>query len=166
MAKLLWHADNFRLGVNALKSREWIYQKQHSYFSLFILSLLDKNVCLMELQLILTNPYNYFWTTKLFTLIAHKVLSQHSKATRVFLKRISLNSANSVNHCKFQQECIPVGCVPPACCPYFPPCTAPGRGVPAQGFTCLGVYLPGDVPAQGGVPARGYNCPGTPPLWT
>ena len=24
-----------------------------------------------------------------------------------------------------KQVCIPVGCVPPACCPYLPPCTAP-----------------------------------------
>ena len=24
-----------------------------------------------------------------------------------------------------KQECIPVGCVPPACCPYLPACTAP-----------------------------------------
>ena len=76
MAKLPLHADNFRLGVNALKSREWIYQKQHSYFQLVILSLLDKYVYLMGLQLILTNPHNYFWTIKLFTLIAHKELSQ------------------------------------------------------------------------------------------
>ena len=86
-------------------------------------------------------------------------------------------------YCK--QECIPVGCVPPACCPYLPACTAPrgGRGVylgtcPGEGVyllggvcTCLGVYLPrgvyppGGVPAQGsgGVSAQGGTCPGTPP---
>ena len=28
-----------------------------------------------------------------------------------------------------KQECIPVGCVPPAFCPYLPACTAPGVGV-------------------------------------
>ena len=72
-----------------------------------------------------------------------------------------------------QQECNPVGCVPLACCPYLPACTAPGGCVPG-----LGVYL---VPG-GGVPgprgctwSRGYlvqgvylvpgwcTCPGTPP---
>ena len=71
-----------------------------------------------------------------------------------------------------KQECIPVACVLPACCPYLPACTTPGgtspggvpaqRGVaPAQGGTC-----PGGVPAQRGVaPAqrgtcRGGTCPG------
>ena len=34
-----------------------------------------------------------------------------------------------------KQECIPVGCLPPACCPYLPACTVLGRG-------CL---LPGGV---------------------
>ena len=42
-----------------------------------------------------------------------------------------------------EQECIPVWCVPPACCPYLPACTARGGGVPAVG-----------VPARGGVPAQ------------
>ena len=42
------------------------------------------------------------------------------------------------------QECIPVGCVPPACCPYLPACTAPG-GVPGLG----------SVSGQGGVPGPG-----------
>ena len=41
-----------------------------------------------------------------------------------------------------------------------------GGGYLPRGFTCLDVYLPGGVPAQGGVPTRGCNCPGTPPLWT
>ena len=48
----------------------------------------------------------------------------------------------------------------------------PLGGVPAGGYTCLGVYLPSrGVPTRrvylpGGVPARGCTCPGTPPLWT
>ena len=29
---------------------------------------------------------------------------------------------------KLKSVCIPVGCVPPACCPYLPACTAGGRG--------------------------------------
>ena len=61
-----------------------------------------------------------------------------------------------------KQECIPVGCVPPACCPYLLACTAWEGGVPAWGCTwskgmylpggctCLGIYLVlGGVPAQG-----------------
>ena len=43
-----------------------------------------------------------------------------------------------------KQVCIPVGCVPPACCPYLPACTAPG-GV------CSGwVSAPGGIPACNG----------------
>ena len=73
-----------------------------------------------------------------------------------------------------KQECIPVGCVPPACWPYhplvdhIPACIA--RGVPAGGCTCPGgctcqggvpvggVYLPEGCTCPGGVPARGRGC--------
>ena len=41
-----------------------------------------------------------------------------------------------------EQDCIPVGCVPPACCPYLPACTAPGGGVSAPG-RCLPLVLGG-----------------------
>ena len=42
-----------------------------------------------------------------------------------------------------EQVCIQVGCIPPACCPYLPACTArgctcPGWGVPGLG---VGVYV-------------------------
>ena len=47
-----------------------------------------------------------------------------------------------------KQECIPVGCVPPACCPYPSIHCAQGVGLPARG-----VYLPG-----------GYRTPPSP--WT
>ena len=57
-----------------------------------------------------------------------------------------------------KQECIPVGCVPAARCPY------PGGGVPglAGGCTCSrgGVPGPGGVPGLGGVPGRGVHPPG------
>ena len=65
----------------------------------------------------------------------------------------------------FQQGCIPVGCVPPACCSYLPVCTAPGG-------TCLGVYLSRGgvpvqgVPAQGGMYLPGGYLPRYSPLWT
>ena len=91
-------------------------------------------------------------------------------------------SANGFAAFYFQQhvvnkECIPVGCVPPACCPYLPACTAPGAGctcpgcVPAQGVYLLrgvylqGVYLPRGCSCSGvyllrGVPAWGVYLPG------
>ena len=38
-----------------------------------------------------------------------------------------------------KQDCIPVGCGPPACCPYLPACTALGGGACLwfQGGACL-----------------------------
>ena len=65
-------------------------------------------------------------------------------------------------------RCIPVGCVPPACYPYLPACTA--LGGTCWGCTCLGdvpgpgrVYLPGGVPGSGGCTCVGGTCPSTPP---
>ena len=66
----------------------------------------------------------------------------------------------------FKQECIPVGCVPSALCPYLPACTAQGGCTWSQG-----VYLPsGGVPGPGvylvpgGCTCQGLACPGTPSL--
>ena len=56
---------------------------------------------------------------------------------------------------KTEQDCIPVGCIPPACWPYLPACSAPG-GVPDPG----GVYLLGGLSAPGGVPGLGGLLPG------
>ena len=54
----------------------------------------------------------------------------------------------------YKQECIPVGCVSPACCSYLPACTAPGVYMPR------GVYLPGGCTCPGGVPGQGVYLPG------
>ena len=58
-----------------------------------------------------------------------------------------------------KQEYISVGCVPPACCPYLPACTAPKGGVPGpRGCTwSREVYLVvrGGVPGLKGVPGLG-----------
>ena len=53
-----------------------------------------------------------------------------------------------VMHRNAKQDCIPVGCVPPARWPYL-----------GGGCTC-----PGGVPARGGVPVQG-GCPGGVPAW-
>ena len=37
------------------------------------------------------------------------------------------------------QVCIPVGCIPPTCCPYLPACTAGGGGGSAPGVSASGV---------------------------
>ena len=82
-----------------------------------------------------------------------------------------------------EQECIPVGCVLPACWPYpsmhcgqglyLPVGYLPG-GIPARGVYLPGGYLPGGVPAGGctyqgvylpggtylGLPARRRTCQG------
>ena len=42
----------------------------------------------------------------------------------------------------YEKQCIPVGCVPPACCPYLPACTAPeGCTCPRQGGQDTGKTL-------------------------
>ena len=55
-----------------------------------------------------------------------------------------MNFSQLLKNCP-KQACIPVGCVPPACCPYLPACTALG-----------GYLLPGGV----------YLPRYFPPLWT
>ena len=55
---------------------------------------------------------------------------------------------------KFNQnkKCIPVGCIPPACSPYFPACTAQGRSALPGGSPCQGGVL-----AKGGLPCQGRS---------
>ena len=54
-----------------------------------------------------------------------------------------------------KQECIPVGCVPPACWPYLPACTAPGGSASGAGGSSHGAWwcIPACTEAH-------------PPLWT
>ena len=58
-----------------------------------------------------------------------------------------------------KQDCIPVGCVPPACCPYLPTCTELwGACVWSQGGAALGgacLWSRGCLLLGGGVPASG-----------
>ena len=53
-----------------------------------------------------------------------------------------------------EQECIPVGCVPPACCPYLPACTAPGGCTWSRRSTWS---------QRGCTWSQWGTCPGTPP---
>ena len=65
-----------------------------------------------------------------------------------------------------EQECIPVGCVPPACCPYLPACTGPGGCTWSQGGCTWCTWSQGGCTwsrgvgggctwSQGGVPSLG-----------
>ena len=61
-----------------------------------------------------------------------------------------------------KQVCIPAGCVPPACCPYLPACTA-GEGVVCyRGCVCYHggcvCYLEGGCLLPGGVSATWEGC--------
>ena len=59
-----------------------------------------------------------------------------------------------------KQDCIPVGCVPPACWPYLPACTAVGWGyLLLGGCLLLGHSAPSGVSAPRGVPAPGGCLP-------
>ena len=59
-----------------------------------------------------------------------------------------------------KQVCIPVGCVPSACCPYLPACTAQGEGVSAPGDGDICSRGAGDVCALGGCLLGGCLCSG------
>ena len=81
-----------------------------------------------------------------------------------------MNSANSVNHDKIQQECIPVGCVPPAAVAVhgrggLPQCML-GYTPPSVGLVWTWSYPgcePGD-PLPGQTPQLPPGCgPGDPP---
>ena len=62
-----------------------------------------------------------------------------------------------------KQDCIPAGCIPPACWPYLPACTVQGGrplwGVPGLGGCLLpaGCLVPDGMSAPGG---RGVSAPG------
>ena len=57
-----------------------------------------------------------------------------------------------MDFCK--QDCIRVGCVPPACCPYLPACIALG-----------GCLVPGECLVPGGAWSRGWVSGGSGPGW-
>ena len=61
------------------------------------------------------------------------------------------------------KECIPVGCIPPACQPYLPACTVQGECLLREGVSApgCGVSAPGGLlPGGGGVSAPGgYDIP-------
>ena len=58
-----------------------------------------------------------------------------------------------------QQECIPVGWVPPARWPHLAACSAPGAGIWSQGGTWCWGYLLWGVPGPGGpCPGEGGAC--------
>ena len=61
-----------------------------------------------------------------------------------------------------QQDCIPVGCVPPARWPYLPTC--PGLGL-LQGGGGRGAWSRGGCLVPGGVVSQ-HSLRQTPPLWT
>ena len=100
----------------------------------FFLQSCSHRLCLchgndLKRDLIVNVYFKVFWpglTTK-----PHEISQYLERQCRTFCYEI-------------QEDCIPVGCVPPACCPYLPACTVPrvsGRG--------------GAVPGRGGAWSRG-----------
>ena len=60
-----------------------------------------------------------------------------------------------------KQVCIPVGCVPPVCCPYLPACTAQGKVSAPGGLSSLGSVCSWGVSTPGGclLPVGGVCIP-------
>ena len=81
--------------------------------------------------------------------ILNKVISPRDGLIYFFMK--------TVYSCIQIQDCIPVGCIPPARWPYLPVCSPPGGGVPAWS----GVGVPG--PGRCGIPAC---TEADPTMWT
>ena len=65
--------------------------------------------------------------------------------------------------CIYEQECIPVGCIPSATVAVSWGLYLVPEGVPGPGGTCPGVYLVGAVYLPGGCTWSRGTCPGTPP---
>ena len=74
----------------------------------------------------------------------------HSRARNILLKR-------QTNY-NIKQDCIPVGCVPPARWPYLSACSVPG-GLCPGGSLSWGVSVPGGLCPRG-VSAGGVSVPG------
>ena len=87
-------------------------------------------------------------------------------AARIPSRREGGHEGGGTNTCQYiiNQDCIPVGCVPPACWTYLPACTAPGgacswgvstpgRCLRPGGWGCLPLVLGGSAPR--GIPASG-----------
>ena len=98
------------------------------------------------------------------TIYLHPLLSTSIKQLPTLLKiaqcankrhlPIEFPEVTSKSMFNVQQVCIPVGCVPPACCPYLPACTAQGwcllQGGLHHGGAAPGGSLPLREPASGG----------------
>ena len=69
------------------------------------------------------------------TLLCNFTLGLRRKKPLALPKKEHVDSRN-----ESEQDSIPVGCVPPACCPYLPACT--GLGMPAQGVCLPAQWVP------------------------
>ena len=90
-------------------------------------------------------------TQKLVAIRAIPTVCKHTTGIEdnsVFLSQHQLCLLLSCGWLKvIKQDCIPVGCIPPACWPYLPACIAQGGGV------CSGGCLLWESCSGGGIPA-------------
>ena len=90
----------------------------------------------------------------------YAVFWQKSCIIKICMKMRTFGGQHLLLKIHDKQECIPVGCVPPACCPYLP--GVGGWCLPlVQGGSFL--WFPGGMCIPSGV---GPRCgPGDPPCW-
>ena len=63
---------------------------------------------------------------------------------------LSVRNNCTLSNCRLKQDCIPIGCVPPARWPYLPACSVAGGGTWGVYLVGMGGYL-----VRGGVPGPG-----------
>ena len=93
------------------------------------------------------HAYNHFIHG--FFLTKNNNLDQNIRTQKIVLLNIFSSREQLRPKFRTQQECIPVGCVPPTCCPYLPAAprgggTCPGGCTCSERCTCPG----GDVSAR------------------
>ena len=86
-------------------------------------------------------------------MLEEKVKDNHKGSQKAYSRNPTELSCNLFSKINNKQDCIPVGCAAPACCPYLPACTAQGRAACSRkGCLLLGVSTPGAICLfQGGV---------------
>ena len=76
--------------------------------------------------------------TSLYTGLRENRMNQLAGELKQWVQKTPTQVTTTPDERKFTQDCIPVGCLPPARGPYLPACSALGVGVPSPGEVGFG----------------------------